>query len=459
MKHWLLSSALLTDFYELTMGGAYYHNGIEEQGVFELYIRLLPPNRSYLIAAGLEQALDYLETLHFEPEEVEYLKKQPVFSGVDPGFFDALSRLRFEGSVHAVPEGTVVFPDEPLLRVEAPIIQAQLVETFLLTTLCFQTMVSTKASRVVQAACGDGKSRAVADFGSRRAHGPEAGVLAARASYIGGCAGTSNTFAGLRFGIPVIGTAAHSWTMAFPSEEEAFDAYYRAYPDSSTLLIDTYNTLDGARNAARLGAHLRGVRLDSGDLAVLSRKVREILDHAGCSQANIVASGDLNERKIARLVEQGAPIDLFGVGTEMVTSRDAPALGGVYKLVERVRGGKRFYTAKFSEEKVTLPGRKQICRFCDPEGRFVRDELILDSDPLSEGAAPLMIPVMIRGERVTPQPDLSAIRERARDQLARLPENYRRIDRTDVYFVKKSDTLFSLLERIKKEKESHPGSL
>ncbi len=457
MKNPLLSSALLTDFYELTMGGAYYHNRLEEEGVFELYIRLLPPHRSYLIAAGLEQALEYLEHLHFEPEEIDYLKRQPVFSGVDPGFFDALSRLRFEGSVHAVPEGTVVFRDEPLLRVEAPIIQAQLVETFLLTTLCFQTMVATKASRVVQAACSDGKSRAVADFGSRRAHGPEAGVLAARASYLGGCAGTSNTFAGLRFGIPVIGTAAHSWIMAFPTEAEAFDAYFRAYPDSSTLLIDTYDTLEGARHATRLGPQLRGVRLDSGDLATLSRQVREILDRSGCPQAKIVASGDLNEDKIARLVEQGAPIDLFGVGTEMVTSRDAPTLGGVYKLVERVRKSERFYTAKFSEKKVTLPGRKQICRFTDSKGRFERDQLILAGEAVPAGSEPLMIPVMVNGKRVAPQPDLQAIRERAKDQLSRLPEKYRRLDRIAAFPVKKSSALVALLETIRKQKELQNG--
>lgn len=453
MSQSLLSSALLTDLYEITMGGAYFHNDLQEEASFELFVRDLPENRSYLIAAGLEQVVHFLENFHFEPEEVDYLRNQPVFKDVNPKFFDYLAGLRFEGSLHAVPEGAVVFAEEPLLRVTAPIIQAQLAETYLLSTLGFQTLVATKASRVVQAACADGKERSVVDFGSRRAHGPEAGVLAARASFIGGCAGTSNCYAGMRFGIPVFGTAAHSWTMAFPSEPEAFKAYHRAYPDSSTLLIDTYDTLEGARNAARLGKALKGVRLDSGDLLPLSRQVRRILDEAGCEASRIVASGNLNEYKIADLVAGGAPIDLFGVGTEMVTSSDAPKLEIVYKLVERIRAGRRLYTAKFSEEKVTLPGNKQIGRFSDAGGKMSRDRLLLEDEPVPLGARPLMVPILEAGKRVAALPSLGEIQSRARAQLQTLSDEYKHLEEAREFRPERSEALEALLRQVRTQRE------
>jgi len=450
MKQALLSSALLTDLYELTMGAGYYHNRVaQDEASFELFVRDLPPNRSYLIVAGLEQVVDFLENLHFDAEEIDYLRGLPVFSHVDSGFFEWLADLRFEGSLYAMPEGAVAFADEPLLRIDAPIVQAQLVETFLLTTICFQTLVATKASRIVEAARRDGRERAVIDFGSRRAHGPEAGVLAARASTIGGCVGTSNCYAGQCFDIPVYGTAAHSWTMAFATEAEAFEAYYRAYPESSILLIDTYDTLQGARRAARLGKALKGVRLDSGDLLQLSRQVRALLDEAGCTEAKIVASGDLNEYKIERLVTAGAPVDLFGVGTEMVTSKDAPVLSVVYKLVERVRDGKRLHTAKLSEEKVTYPGRKQVYRFFDEAGRLSHDRLMLGSEAVPPGAEPLLQPILVKGRRVAEQPTTKEIQQRARQELERLPEEYKRLEETSKYSVQRGRRLAQLLDEVK----------
>lgn len=444
----LLTSALLTDLYEITMGGGYFHNNIQEEASFELFVRNLPPKRSYLLVAGLEQVADFLENLHFEDEEIKYLKSLPALKGVDPEFFDYLRELRFEGTLRAVPEGRVVFAEEPILQVTAPMIQAQLVETCLLTQIAFQTAVATKASRVVLAARRDGVSRDVVDFGSRRAHGPEAGVLAARASYIGGCSGTSNVYAGMKFGIQPVGTAAHSWTMAFLTEEEAFDAYHRTYPDASVLLIDTYDTLEGAKNATKYGKDLKGVRLDSGDLISLSKEVRKILDQAGCEQAKIIASGNLNEYKIEEMVRQKAPVDLFGVGTEMVTSRDAPSLGAVYKLVERKRAGEPLYVAKFSEEKATLPGCKQIVRFMDRDGFIARDMLIKDDEEIPEGGIPLLATVLENGKRTVELPALNDIQARARQSLDSLPDSYKTLDAEEKMTIEPSEKLHQLMKHV-----------
>jgi nicotinate phosphoribosyltransferase len=349
---------LITDLYQLTMAAAYYDNNVDISGTFELFVRNLPESRSYLIVAGLEHAVQYLLALKFHDEEIEYLRSLDTFKTASAAFWRYLHDFHFTGDVWAVPEGTVIFADEPMLRLRAPIIEAQIVETFLLSAMNFQTMVASKAARVVQSACG----KPVVDFGTRRAHGPEAGILAARASYIGGCIGTSNVEAGFSFGIPVFGTAAHSFTMAFDNEEDSFQSYYRVFPESTTLLIDTYDTIKGAKKACTLGSGLKGVRLDSGDILTLSKKVRTILDEAGLREVKIVASGDLNEYKIDNLLQNGAPIDIFGVGTEMVTSKDAPALGGIYKLVECERNGVITYKSKFSDEKVTYPGSKQLLR-------------------------------------------------------------------------------------------------
>jgi nicotinate phosphoribosyltransferase len=437
--------ALNVDLYELTMAAAYFEAGFDARPTFELFVRELPPRRSYLIAAGLAQALEYLSDLKFTGPQIDYIRGLPPFKTVRSGFFDYLASLRFRGDVWAMPEGTVAFESEPLLRVTADIIEAQVVETYLLATVNFQTMVATKASRVVEAAGG----RPVVDFGSRRAHGPEAGVLAARACYIGGCDATSNVEAGYRYDIPTMGTAAHSYIMAFDSEVEAFERYESTFPESASLLIDTYDTLEGARRAASFGKSLRSVRLDSGDIGELSVKVREILDQSGAAGAKIVASGDLNEDKIAGLLAKGAPVDAFGVGTEMVVSKDAPSLGGVYKMVDSGRG-RRPSVAKYSAEKETYPGIKQVLREVDPDGAFVSDVLALAEERPGEWKIPLLERVMIDGALARPQERLDSIRERARENLTRLPYPYRRLEGADRYPVMLSEALRSLKSDVKR---------
>jgi nicotinate phosphoribosyltransferase len=413
-------SALLTDLYELTMAAAYFDSGMLPNATFELFVRRLPEQRSYLVAAGLEQALDYLEALRFTGADIDYLRAQPVFGGVSAEFFDYLREFRFHGEVWATPEGTPGFAQEPLVRVTAPIIEAQVVETYLLAAIGFQTMVASKAARVVQAAAG----RDVFEFGTRRAHGPEAGVLAARASFIGGCAGTSNVEAGRHFGIPVFGTLAHSFIMAFDDECESFRRMERIFPGYSVLLVDTYDTLQAVDALIAEGLRPRGVRLDSGDLAELSRAVRRKLDAAGLRDTIIFASGDLNEYAIAELLAAGAPVDSFGVGTEMVTSKDAPALSSVYKLVEVTRGHEHAYRLKLSQDKVSYPGAKQVFRI-SRGGRFERD-VVASARETCAGADPVLVCVMREGRRLAASPGLPEIQRYARDQIARLPERCRR---------------------------------
>ncbi|WP_437603507.1 nicotinate phosphoribosyltransferase [Sorangium sp. So ce590] len=423
--------ALHTDLYQLTMAAGYFHRGMASRvATCELFVRRLPRHRRFLVAMGLERVLRYLEQLRFTDEQIAYLSALPALAdAMTPAFCSYLRDFRFHGDVWAVPEGTVFFPNEPLLRVTAPIIEAQLIETFALSTVNYATTIASKAARIVLAAGDAG----VMEFGTRRAH-PEAALDAARAAYAVGCVGTSNVEAGMRFGIPVLGTAAHMWTMAHPSEEAAFEGYVAVFPSAAILLIDTYDTLVGAARAAAIARDkLKGVRLDSGDLGALSVAVRRILDAAGCASAKIVASGDLNEHRIAELRRAGAPIDLYGVGTDLVTSIDAPALGGVYKLVEiggvePGAGGERTPIAKFSEGKATLPGAHQVHRFRDPAGRLVRDVIALDGEPASPGAEPLLAPVMKQGARVAPPEGLDAVRARVRAEIAGLPEALRRID-------------------------------
>ena len=308
-----------------------------------------------------------------------------------------------------------------MIRVSAPIIETQIIETYLLSTINFQTSIATKASRVVYAA----KSREVIDFGTRRAHGPQAGVLAARASFIGGCNGTSNVFAAYELGIPAVGTIAHSWVMAFENEQDSFYKFHEVFPDDTTLLIDTYDTLVGARHAARIGKKLKGVRIDSGDLTKLSKDVRKILDTEGLQHVKIVASGDLNEDRIDDLLRKGALIDSFGVGTEMVTSKDAPALGGIYKLVEQEYDGKSIPRMKFSEDKLTYPCKKQVYRTVDKEGNFMEDVIGLEGEKI--GGIPLLIPVMKEGKIRYTLPTIYEIQRTASDNLAHLPEPFRRL--------------------------------
>ncbi|MFB3813760.1 MAG: nicotinate phosphoribosyltransferase [Terriglobales bacterium] len=448
----LCHSVLLTDLYELTMGAAYFQCNLHRATAsFELFVRNLPQHRGFLLMAGLEQAVDFLEKLHFEPDEIEYLRRHPMFKRVPPEFFDYLADLRFTGEVWAMPEGTPVFGDEPLLRVTAPIVEAQIVETYLLATLTFQTMIATKAARLVEAAQG----RDVVDFGTRRAHGPEAGVLAARAAYVGGCVGTSNVEAGVRFGIPTLGTVAHSFIMAYGDEERAFRDFANLFPENVVLLVDTYDTMAAIEKIIRSGLRPRGVRLDSGNLAELSQQVRQRLDAAGLRDTRIFVSGDLDEFAITRLLAQDAPADLFAVGTALVTSKDAPALGGVYKLVEvheqhaaQARMLPR-YTAKFSADKFSYPGSKQVFRFSDGQC-YSHDVLACAGESYPEGE-PLLEPVMRAGKRLRPAPALPAIREQARDKVCRLHATVRELHSPARYAVQVSEELQKLLEQVRKE--------
>lgn len=412
---------LSTDLYQLTMGAAYWRSQKTGLATFELFVRRLPERRSYLVAAGLAQALEYLRDLRLTREETDYLRGLPIFAGVEREYFDYLEEIRFRGEVWAVPEGTVVFAGEPILRVTAPLIEAQMVETYLLATINFQTSIATKAARMVEAAGG----RSIIEFGARRCHGFEAAVLAARAAWIGGCVGTSNVEAGYRFGIPVYGTAAHSFTMAFAQEIDAFRAFFDVFGEQTTLLLDTYDTIRAAHLATEFGPSLRGVRLDSGDLGGLSVEVRAILDQAGMPSTRIMASGDLTEETIAKLVEAGAPIDLFGVGTELSTSRDEPALGGVYKLVEIQSDDHALPKMKLSREKATYPLRKQIWRQTDGQGNWVGD-VVGGMDEKEMPGTPLLKQVMVEGQLVDARPSLPEIQDWARKQLSRLPAAVKR---------------------------------
>ncbi len=384
------------------MAAGYFAAGKQhETGTFEFTIRRLPRNRDFVVAAGLHRAVDYLLNLRFEADEIAWLRGLPHFRHAKPAFWEYLASFRFTGDVFAVPEGTVLYAGQPLMNIRAPLIEGQIPETYLLSAVSFETLIASKAVRLAHAADG----RGVFDYGTRRAHTPEAGVLSARAAYIGGCAGTSNTLAGYRYGIPVVGTAAHSWVMAFDSETEAFRELQNLLADQTVQLVDTYDAIEGARTAARLGKPLWGVRIDSGDFFLLSRRIRRILDDAGLTETRIIASGDLDEVRIAAIVEDGAPIDAFGVGTELATSADAPSMGSIYKLVEIERPGHTRYTAKHSAEKGTIPGAKQLFRFPDYDLLGLHDECV-------PGAEALLKPVILGGELVEPLPSLEEIRKR-----------------------------------------------
>jgi nicotinate phosphoribosyltransferase len=429
-------NALLTDLYELTMAAGYFESGkAEEKAAFEYTIRRLPPHRNFILAAGLPQVADYLLNLSFTAEEIDYLRGLAQFRHASPAFFDYLRDIRFTGDLFAVPEGVPVFPGEPLLTIRAPIIEAQIPETYVLSAVAFQSLIATKAARSVEVAGG----RAVVEFGTRRAHTPEAGVLGARAAYIGGCAGTSNTLAGFRYGIPVMGTSAHSWVMSFPGEMEAFRQLQRVLGDSTVQLIDTYDTLEGARRAAELGRPLWGVRIDSGDFLTLSRQVRAILDQAGLPEARIMVSGDLDEYRIRELVNAGAPIDSFGVGTQLATSADAPALSAAYKMVEMEFSGIKRFTAKYSTDKVSLPASKQIFR--EP----ARD-VVARSGECGKGEA-LLRPVILGGRLVEPLPTVEQARRCAAESLAKLPPALQQLEVTEPWPVIYSRELRALIEQ------------
>ena len=429
-------NGLLTDLYELIMAAGYYAGGkTEEIATFEFAIRRLPPNRNYVLAAGLPAVVDYLLNLSFTDEEIEYLRGLPQFRLTPPAFFDYLRTFRFTGDLFAVPEGTPLFAGEPLLTIRAPIIEAQIPETYVLSAISFQTLIATKAARTVEAAAG----RSVIEFGTRRAHTPETGVLGARAAYIGGCEGTSNTLAGMRYGIPVMGTSAHSWIMSFPCEKKAFRTLQQVLGENTVQLLDTYDTLEAARLAARLGGPLWGVRIDSGDFLELSRQVRGILDDAGLRDAKIMASGDLDEFRIRELVQAGAPIDSFGVGTQLSVSADAPSLSATYKMVVLDISGIKRFTAKYSDDKVSIPGAKQIFR---DEAR----DVVARSGECGKGEA-LMKPVILGGNLVEPLPELGQARQRAASALAKLPPALRQLEVGEPWPVIYSRELRDLIER------------
>ncbi|CBE68080.1 MAG: nicotinate phosphoribosyltransferase [Candidatus Methylomirabilis oxygeniifera] len=436
------SSLLLTDLYQLTMLQGYVEHGMEEQATFEFFVRKLPPTRNFLLAAGLEQALSFLEELRFTSEELEWLSGCGLFR---PTLVDYLETLHFTGDVHAMPEGTVFFPDEPIVRITAPIPQAQLVETRLINLLHFQTLIASKAVRSVLVAPG----KLLVDFGLRRAHGAEAGLLAARASYLAGFSGTSAVQAAPVFGIPIYGTMAHSFVQAHVDETAAFERFAYANADNVVLLIDTYDTEAGAAKVVSLASRLRekgiaiqGVRLDSGDLADHARKVRRILDEGGLTDATIFASGNLDEFSVAQLLAAQAPIDGFGIGTRMDTSADAPYLDCAYKLEEYGGQARR----KRSEGKATWPGRKQVYRRYDADGRMHSDILTVEDD-LQDGE-PLIRPVMRAGKRLCAPPPLTTLRERVREQLARLPHGLRTLEKGPDYPVHVSAALRDLAKTV-----------
>ncbi|HET9175303.1 MAG TPA: nicotinate phosphoribosyltransferase [Pseudolabrys sp.] len=437
-----LTSPLTTDLYELNMVQAYLDRGEDNEAVFEFFVRRLPARRNFLVAAGLEDALTYLETLRFSAHDIDWLKSTGRFRS---NLLDYLAGLRFTGDVHAIPEGTICFPHEPLIRIAAPLPIAQLVETRLINILHFQTMIASKAARMVLAAPG----KILSDFGLRTAHGAEAGLFSARASYIAGFFGAANVFAGEHYGIPIVGTMAHSFVQVHNDEITAFENFARSRPDGLILLIDTYDTEAGARKVVQLapklkadGITIRGVRIDSGDLALMARKVRGILDAGGLNDVIILVSGGISEDVLQTMMATKAPIDGFGIGVNLDASIDAPSLDCAYKLQEYAGRPRR----KLSEGKVTWPGRKQVWRRFGGDGRMCGDSLSLEND--SQKGDLLVVPVMRAGKRLAPAPTLSQIREHAARELGRLPEPLRRLEKSDDYPVRLSEKLKGLAAEI-----------
>ncbi len=440
------NQALQTDLYQLTMAAGYFHRGLHNQRVsFELFVRNLPKNRRFLVFCGLETVLEHLQGLRFTEAQIDYLRQIPALRpAMSFEFIEYLRDFRFQGDVWAMPEGTVAFAREPLIRVTGNLLETQLVETFLLSAVNSQTAVASKAALVVGAAQG----RSVLEFGTRRTS-PEEAVATARAAFVAGFDGTSNVEAGYRHDIPLAGTAAHSWTMAHTTERAAFEAYLDTYPGAkSTLLIDTYDTLQGLETAIAVGgADLGGVRLDSGDLLALSKAVRERLDAAGLNKTKIVATGDLNEVRIKALLDAGAPIDSFGVGTELARVTDSPHLGGVYKLVYDHTADRP--VAKLSEGKATLPGVHQVFRVLK-DGKAYKD-IIGGLEEFHVDATPLLVPWLEGGKSVRARPSLSEIRKVCRTQVAALPKGD--------YPVHTSDALDTLVEQVQQRERSRQEAL
>ena len=449
MQPGMQPGVLLTDLYQLTMLQGYFAQQMEEDAVFEFFVRKLPKNRGFLMAAGLDQVVEFLEGLCFSDRELEWLRKGGRFSET---FVDYLAGLRFTGDLDAMPEGTTFFPNEPIARIVAPIAQAQLVETRLINLLHFQTLIASKATRSVLVAQG----KSLIDFGLRRAHGSEAGLLAARASYLAGFTGTATVLAGVQFDIPVYGTMAHSFVQAHEDEVEAFEHFACAQPDNVVLLIDTYDTERAAEKVVVLasclkkkGIHVKAVRLDSGDLAEHARKVRRILDNGGLTEVKIVASGNLDESALRELLKANAPIDCFAVGTKLTTSADVPYLDCAYKLQEYAGTPRR----KRSEGKATWPARKQVYRQYDAEGRIATDTVTL-VDEVHEGV-PLIQPVMRGGKRVSPPSPLASLRKRAIAELARLPKSLQQLEEGKTVPVIISPALRNLARSIDLRQQNH----
>jgi nicotinate phosphoribosyltransferase len=476
-------ASLCTDLYQLTMAAAYYVSPSRisnSQGIFEVFVRKLPLNRSYIVAAGLQQALEFILGMKFNDKQISYIRSLDAFEMVDEDFYDYLKAFKFTGTVWAVPEGTVLFPNEPILRIEAPIIEAQIVETYILSIINFQSLIATKASRIVSAASG----RSVIEFGSRRAHGPQAGFLAARASFIGGCTGTSNMLAGHKLGIPVFGTMAHSFIMSFEKEEEAFQHFNHIFP-SGFLLVDTYDSIVAVKKIIQAEIRANGIRLDSGDLLHLSIDIRKILDQAGYSSTKIMASGDLNEYLIKELMDKAAPIDLFAVGTELVTSRDDPAMNGVYKLVAmRIPSlpsssssyslttsnintksnshndhnkGQLIYKIKTSPDKKTYPGPKQIHRIL--ENNLIKIDIVtLDNEAVEDSninSIPLLRKYIEHGKILEEMPSMQTLQKFHLQQLNILPSKFKHLDHVPKVFpVEFSNKLVTLLNEISHERKN-----
>ena len=469
-----MNLTLMTDLYELTMMQGYFKTNSTETVVFDVFYRKNPCDGGYAIAAGLEQVIDYIKNLHFSEEDISYLKSLNIF---DEDFLDYLRAFHFSGDIYAIPEGTVVFPKEPLLKVIAPIMEAQLVETAILTIINHQSLIATKAARVVYAAKGDG----IMEFGLRRAQGPDAGIYGARAAVIGGCVGTSNVLTGQLFDVPVMGTHAHSWIMSFPDEYTAFKTYAKLYPDACTLLVDTYDTLrSGVPNAIRVFTEMReagiplknyGIRLDSGDLAYMSKQARKLLDAAGFEDAKIAASSDLDEHLIYSLKNQGAAINSWGVGTNLITSKDCPAFGGVYKLAAvKNENGEFIPKIKLSEntEKITNPGNKTIYRIYDKQHHTIRADLICLADEVFDAKndmvifdsletwkktkikggtyelRELLVPVFQQGECVYTSPSVMEIRDYCTKEKETLWDETKRFYNPHQVYVDLSNKLYKI---------------
>lgn len=444
----LLFSPLLADLYQFTMLQSYLDQGMQETAVFELFIRKLPPGRNFMVAAGLEQALDFLENLRFSSEELSWLATR-----FRPSLIDYLEQFRFSGDVHAMPEGTLFFPNEPILRITAPLPQAQLIESRLINLLHFETLIASKAARSVLVA----PDKVLVDFGMRRAHGAEAGLLAARASYLAGFSGTATVLAGALYDIPLFGTMAHSYIQAHVDEATAFEHFARSNPDNVVLLIDTYDTEAAASKVVALAPKLhavhidiKGIRLDSGDLAAHARNVRQILDQGGLQSTTIFASGNLDEYRLQTLLSAKAPIDGFGIGTALDISSDAPAFDCAYKLQEYAGKPRR----KRSEGKATWPGRKQVHRYYTPQGQISHDIVGLEENDSHEGQ-PLLVPVMQAGQRIHARIPLHELRQQTLAGYARLPKAMIALDTAPIYPVTISTALQDLAKQLDAEMMAH----